>query len=62
MSRDELDLLELGRLRAVVPTVTRVGKRLSVACPYGCPIDGPVDTVTALALMSAHTCLEGGRP
>lgn len=61
MNRRELDLLELGPLRAVVPTVTRVGRQVSVACPYGCPIEDPVDVPQAVALMVAHTCLEGAR-
>jgi hypothetical protein len=62
VSREELDRLELGDLRAVVPSVSRVGKQLKVGCRYGCPLPATSDVAAAIQMLVAHTQFEAGRP
>ena len=65
MNPAELEYLELGNLRSIVPAVTRVGSQLRITCPYSTP-DRPCDDLQtsdlrlAIAFMATHTL--GVRP
>ena len=52
----ELDLLELGKLAAAVPELTRdPDGRLRVGCRYHCPLPATTDVAMAIRMMINHT-------